>query len=568
MRPSTRSSRRTPVASRSARSPSAAPQRRPSSARLAPASDETGTHVHGRRQAAGPINAKTVAALVVVVLGIAAIASYPAIMRSVYLGRLDKATGAEATAAAKTYVDFVHRSVAHVRNAVRDNRGPVEAQIWMAREAGSYAALVDILERTHPEPTPEQRAEALKAAEEIFDRERDGRERHPRSLEAWAKTAKERDVAIAAIALVAKINNDSAPETLCAVAGEPGQDPLRVAAALDGLAAIANPDNIGMPLGLLTGNASDAVMAHDALRGRIVASVGADHLERLLGLLGNPIPGIRALALEAMGTISLPDGPEMTKRRQELGEKVAAKLTRDTPPVELAAALKAAKGLRLTGARDAVLALVPIRAQVPLPGIDDRFYSDTLGGAFIFARPDQARVASEDLIGKLTALLDDAGSRIIAADALAMINDPAFLALRPALDKLAALGENPACFTALTALVGKTLNRADVVKSNGRDLDRWQRFLAEDRPRYTRVAEIHAWYVQNKQFQLISDGKKKLTENREYLDKARDDLQAMLDDPKFVPPLGMTLDQVKTALQDVNELGISVRKAWSGAMSH
>lgn len=522
----------------------------------------------GHRQAPGPINAKTVTALVVIALAIGAIASYPAIMRSVYLGRLDQATGADVTAAAKTYVDFVHGSVAHVRNAVRDNRGPIDAQIWMAREAGSYAALVDILERTHPEPSPEQRAAALEAAVVVFDRERDGRERHPRSLDAWAKTAKERDVAIAAVKLVAKINDDSAPETLCAVAGEPGQDPLRVAAALDSLATIANPDNIGMPLGLLTGNASDAVMAHDALRGRIVASVGADHLERLLALLGNPIPGIRALALEAMGTISLPDGPEISKRRQELGEKVAAKLTRDTPPVELAAALKAAKGLRLTGARDAVLALVPIRAQVPLPGIDDRFYSEILGGAFIFARPDQARVASEDLIGKLTALLDDAGSRVIAADALAMISDPAFLALRPALDKLAALGENPACFTALTTLVGKTLNRADVVKANGRDLDRWQRFLAEDRPRYTRVAEIHAWYVQNKQFQLISDGKKKLTENREYLDKARDDLQAMLDDPKFVPPLGMSLDQVKTALQDVNELGISVRKAWSGAMSH
>ncbi len=571
MRPSSRSSRRAPVASRSARAPSAqsASQRRPSSARLAaePDDGQDGAPTRGRRPAPGAINLKTVAALVVVALAVGAIAAYPSVMRSVYLGRLDQATGAGALVAAKAYLDFIHGSTAHVRGAVRDNHGPVEAQIWLARESGSYPALVDILDRTHPEADAGQRGAALEAAVAVFAPERDAHERHPRALDAWATTSPDRGVAINAIRLIAKIDGDHAVETLCAVAGEPGQDPLRVAAALDGLAGIVTADTIGMPLGLLAGNASDAVMAHDALRGRIVASVGADQLDRLLGLLGNPIPGVRALALEAMGSISLPDGPEQAKRRQDLGERIAARLTRDTPTVELAAALKAAKGLRLTGARDAVLALVPVRAQIPLPGIDDRFYSDTLGGAFIFARPEAARAASEDLLGKLTALLDDPACRAVAANALAMVHEADFIGLRPALDRLAARGDDPACFAALSALVGKTLGRADVVKANGRDLARWQRFLADDRPRYTRLSEIHAWYVANKQFQLISDGKKKLTENREYLDRARDDLQAMLDDPKFVPPLGMSLDQVKSTLQDVNELGISVRKAWSGAMA-
>ncbi len=525
--------------------------------------------MRGRRPASGPVSVKSVVALGLVALVIGAAFAYPSVMRSVYLGRLDQARGDEAIAAAKVFLDFTGRSPGHVRNAVRDNRGPVEAQIYLAREAGSYPALVDLLDRADSDPSratsPAQRASALEAAVAIYDRERNARDRPPRALEEWAKTAPDRAVAVAAAGLVAKIDADTAPETLAAVAGEPGQDPLRVAAALDGLAAISRPENIGCAIGLLASNASDAVMAHAELRQRIIASVSADHLERLLALLGNPIPGVRALALEAMGGISLPDGPDVAKRREELGRTVAAKLTRDTPPVELAAALKAAKGLRLTGARDAVLALVPVRGEIPLDGIDDRFYSDTLGGAFIFAKPEAARASSDDLIVKLTVLLDDPRSRAVAANALAIIHDGEFPSLRPALDKLAVFGDDPACFTALSSLVAKAFNRPDVAKANGRDLKRWQAFLAADRPRYQRAAAIHAWYVENKQFQRISDGKKKLTENREYLDQARDDIQGWLDDPKFVPPLGMTLDQVRTTLHDVNELGKSVRMAWSGA---
>jgi hypothetical protein len=371
--------------------------------------------------------------------------------------------------------------------------------------------------------------------------------------------------------MMEKTGEEDTPKVLAAVAGKPGQDPIRVTAALDSLAKLINDRNLGYALGLLGSNACDQVVQHPGLRERIVAVSGPDHLKRLLDLLNaNASAAARALVLEAMGgpAMRMPEGPDAAARREDIGKTIASKIDPTIDPVECSSALKAAAHLRLNGARDAVLAMVPAAMAEPgkFPGLDKAFLADCLGKQFIFKEPDDARVASEDLIVKLTHLLDDETSRSVAATALSHITDPTFLRLRLALDKLAALGEDADCFAALKSIVVRTYNRPDVVKANGDDLGKWTSFLAEDRPRYERYIELVGWYAENKQYQRVQDGRKRLGTNKEYIFQATEQLNAWLADEKFVPPLGLTKSNFEKMTKEYNELGMSVRKSWAGAL--
>jgi hypothetical protein len=273
----------------------------------------------------------------------------------------------------------------------------------------------------------------------------------PGSIEEWAVKHENREVAIAALTLIRKSGDKDTVRILADIARTPGQDPVRVTAALDAMAELSDSSNLGYALGLLTSNASGQVTQHAGVSARIVAAATASHLKPLLDLMDNQLAPVRALAMEALGGpgMMIVDGPEAAKTRQELGARIAAKIDPDAQPEQLAAALRAARGLRLNGARDAVLALVPKIESLALPGIDAAFMSDLLGARFIFKEPAEARAASDDLVAKLTVALDDPASRTIAADALGKVGDAGLLHLRLALDKLAALGEDPACFNAL-----------------------------------------------------------------------------------------------------------------------
>jgi hypothetical protein len=533
---------------------------------VAAAADEQPQGFRNRRAPPPKSYKGMIIAGVIVLAGLTAAFSYTPVMKSIYLSRIAKATGGEAIAAADDYLNFTNRGENSARYAVRRNRGPFEAELHIALEAHSFDALMDLADR-HDLP-PERLAITLNKAVDMYNRERHANSRFPQDLKEWAAKHENRDASIAAIRLLAARNDTGTAELLCMIARAKDQDPLRTVAALDGLALITQANNLGHILNLLSTPIADQVMAHSALRAKIVEHANADHLVRCVEMLGHELPGVRALALDALAGphMSLPDKPEFAQRRQDLGERIKTKLTPETNPIELAAALRAARGLRLNGARDAVLKLVPLAPGMQLPDIDNKFLSETLGARFVFSEPESARAASEELLLKLANALDDPNSREVAANALAVVTDPTFRNLRPGLDKLAAYGTDPVCFNALTTLVAKTFQRQDVVKANGDDLDRWKTFLAQDRPRYDRFQEIYSWFLENKQYQRVSDGKERLKKNKDFIDEASTQITAWQEDPKFVPPIGLTKGQIAALANDMKMLGMSVRKAWSGAL--
>jgi hypothetical protein len=537
--------------------------------------------------------------------------SYGPVTRSMALAKLDSFKGDPAKidaalVAANDYIRMVDGSPSYLRAAIAANRGPAEAQVHMAKEAKLFSSLVQIAERplSDPPPGPDGKAEAPPAADArvvsqdqrllalntaiaIYNPETMASELLPDDIAKWAKDGQlKRELAIASMQLMAKAKAKSANETFTTIAIEPGQDPARVEAAIDGIAALAEPDNLGYAIGLLGSRVSDLAVSRTELTDRIIKLASPNQLTRLVELLSSPKDAVRAIAIEAMGSphMQLGDSPDHYRKREELGKSITPKLSPETSPVELAAALKAVKGLRLSGARDAVLALVPKLKTLHLEGITDDFMAELLGKAMISTvpKPDadkagdkqsdaerlaaEAHHASEDLVAKLATALDDEASRTIAARALARINDTTFMTLRPALDKLAAHGDDADCFTTLLTLVDKTYGRPDVVKANGKDLEKWKAYLAEDRPRFDRVKEIIDWMAANKQYQYVKDGKARLTESKDWLGKAQEELDGWMQDKAFVPPLGLTHRQLDNLDQDVKMLGVNVRKAWSGAL--
>lgn len=507
-----------------------------------------------------------IGALVVIAVGAAL--AYAPVRRALLLKELDASSGALANEVADRWFTFENRRESALRTLINRNRGPFSAQLHLVRSAGSVAGAIALAERSDLEPT--QLAAALTTGTEVFDTDRHRNERRPRELATWAEEHADRDVANAALGLLVRFAAAGTDrETTCALlarlAGDPTQDPLRSQAALDGLATLVDSESLGHALGLLRGGAADLVLAHAGMTAAIRSHARAGHLVELLGLLEHPNEGVRALSLDCMARLTLPDSTDPAQRR-DLGTRVGSKLVATTPPRELAAALQAVKNLRLVGASDAVLVLAAQRDALGLPGIDDAFWIQCLGDAFILTTPEEARPASEALIARLASSVDDPALRPVAAGALGRIRDAGFINLRAGLDALAQHLDEPVCRDALTTLVGKTYGRDDVLTACGDDPAAWQAFLAKDRPRFVRVADIRAYVAANRASQRISDGKAKLGEVKNYLDQARDEMQVWLDDPDFVAPLGLTQTQITNLLRDVQELNVSVRKAFSGAL--
>ena len=585
-----------PATSRTAKAkPTAA-----SSRKVAPATGGTGRYATKKGGGLG----KWVVVGVVVVLAIAGM-SYNPVRRSLALSHLDAckdpAKAGEAIAAADAFLVVVGNSESHARVAIINNRGPVEAQIHLAKTLKLFSSLVQISERPLtdapgaqtpprldlPVISQDQRIAALTAATEVFNDSANANDLLPDDLAKWAKDGMlKRELAIAAMRLIAKTRPKYANDVFSAVANEAEQDPLRVNAALDGIGELSDVTNLGFAIGLLSSRVADLAITRTALTDKITRFSNADHLPRLIELLNSPKDAIRAIAIESMGGVNmrLGDTPDHVRRREELGKLITPKLDPATSPVELAAALKAVKALRLTGARDAVLALAPKIKSLALDGIGEDFLAETLGKSLISTIPDAApsgadskktdaqfatetvRKSGEELIAKLTAGLDNDGTRTVSAKALSYVTDTRYLGLRASLDKLAEHGADDTCFSALLLLVGKTYGRDDVVKSCGKTLDKWKAFLASDRPRFDRVKEVIDWMAKNAQFQYVKDGKTRLTESKDFLAKAQEELSGWMQDKTFVAPLGLTKVAIDSLDKDVKMLGLNVRKAWSGAI--
>ena len=498
----------------------------------------------------------------VVVMGIIAGASYRPVMRSMKLGALDKADAASAVAAADDYVRFENNDAVLIAEAIRAHHGPFAAQVRMASAIQSFPLLMNISEQA--DLTSEQRTAALTAGASAFNVGRHREVPLPTDLPGWAEKSDDRGLALAAMAVAAvhgAANEDAATVNLLVrIATKPEQDPQRVTAALDGVAKVVTAPSVGQVIALLQGPLSEQVTAHATLPGQITSLARAPQLTALIGLLDHARPEVRALALETLGGVSLSAAAD-PKTRTVLAQRITAKLIAATPAIELAAALRATAGLRLTSNGAAVLALLPARTQLALPDMDDSWWSECLGRALILTQPDTARPASEALITKIAAAVAIPAARPVAATALSLITDANFVQLRPALDQLAQAGETPECLTALKTLVTKTYMRTDIANFCGNDLAKWRRFLTQDRPRGQRATEIRTYVDTHQDQQRVSIGRAKLTEVRDFLGLAGKDLQSWCDDKTFIPPLGLSKPTIENLLHDVKLLHFGVTKA-------
>ncbi len=503
----------------------------------------------------------------VAVLGLIVGVCYRPVMRMIKLNALDKADAAMALAAADDYLRFEGDDATRISEAVRAHRGPFAAQVRMANVIQSFALLMNIAEQ--PTLTPAQRTTALKAGLTIFNAERHRAVALPTELPTWAEQSDDSALALSAMAvgvahgaanLEVEKESVAIAGLLVRIASKPEQDSPRVTAALEGLAKVATEANLDQVLALLPGPLSEQMIAHSALTAQITALARAPHLPAVIGLLDHPRAPVRALGLETLGGKSL-SAAVNPKTQTQLAQRISAKLIAATPAIELAGALKATAGLRLTSAGEAVLALVPARTRLGLSGIPETWWEECLGRSLILTQPDTARPASEELISKLVAALSIPESRPVVAKALSLITDPTFVQLRPALDKLAEFGATPECLTALTSLVAKTYARPDIANACGSDLAKWRGYLAKDHPRSLRATEIRTYVDTHQEQQRVSVGRDKLIAARDYLDLAGKDLQAWCDDKTFIPPLGFSKTTIETLLHDVKLLHFGVNKA-------
>ena len=536
-----------------------------------------------------------IATLAVVIL-IAVFAIGP-VRRSMALSALDgfKSAGGtpEAIAAADAFHDLASGHLSNISAAIYGDRGPVEAQVYLAKKTKLFSSLVQIADRpltgeaaNRATTTLEQRILAVQAAADIYDGDKNAKDLLPDNLAVWAKDdAGSRELSLASIALLVKAKNKNCSELLHQIAMDKNADPLRVAAAIDGLTELTDASNLGFLIALLSGPSSDLAIERPLLSKRIIALASSDHLPRLMELFDHPKDSIRAVMIESLGGPNMRMGDSRAEllKRETLGKSIALKLTATTPPLELAAAIKAVRGLRLFGARDAMLELAKGIDERQLDGIDTAFMAEVLGKSLICNLPEpemlkdgkrnpdddialSLRQMSADLIIKLTAGINDPTLLPVAVLAVSHIRDRSYICLRDTIDQLAAHGDNGACMTALITIVDKTFGRDDVVKTCGHSKEKWLKFLADDRPRLERIKGIAEWIAINGQYQRISDGKTRLATSRDYLNLAYADLTAMVNQPKFVPPLGLTRQRIDGILQDTNMLGKNVKQAWSGAL--
>ncbi|MBA2482774.1 MAG: hypothetical protein H0V44_19085 [Planctomycetes bacterium] len=577
----------------SARLRSQSPQTKPSSARIAaqgkrPASStrnpapSTGRHATGSsgtgrhkadssksaRRSSGKRSGKLPAIIVgcLVILAVIAVIAWGPVNRSMKIKAMDAAKTdptkmPEALKAADDFVAMV-QDPARVKEVILGGHGPAEVQIQLAKGAQLFPQLISIAERT--ETTGPQRAAALNAAAEVYGEKSVG-ERLPTKLDEWAKDAQSPDdVASAAIVLVAKVGGDDVVPTLARIAGTADIAETRLTASLDGMAKALTGASVGHAMGLLQGPNRDRVLAHAAIKTAMEKNSGGS-LDRLVDFAMSDNQPLRVFALECLGKHAvLADNPDNDAKRRNLSGKFRPYLVKTTPPDVLAGLIKADKKLGLSPTIDDLLVLAADIDTLALPEVDKAMLAECFGKDFILTKTTTSKQLTEDVLAKLSKSLDNAKLRSVAALALGQVKVPELAGLRPAIDKLAAVGDKD-CIDAVKSLVGQTIGRPDVVKVNGDKADAWQKWLAEDKVQFERVNAIKKWYGENSQTTRISDGKDKLGANDEYIKKAKGEIDSWLKNPKWVPPLGMTKKPIEDLNTQLKMTGKEVGTSLAGA---
>ncbi len=577
--PERRGSERTAAARPSERTAAARGSERTTAAR--PSERSARTQPQGRR-----IPWHLVIAGAAVVVAVTALLAWKPVMISLKLSALDACRAAEGATApdaaqlqraeqlAGEFVELVKADRGEVMGAISADRGPWQAQVRIAELARSVDALALMADRR---TDPAIRTAALAAIGRIYDAEGDRRASLPRALPEWAvdQTAPRalRESAIRILTLRQDAHAEDVPEILSAIARAPGEASDMVQFALSGLATVLERGDrgAGYVIGLVDAKSpiAEAAAANPALRQVLVGRATIGLMPKLLPLLGHPLESVRALALEAMGgpQVGITDGPQAAKDRERYGREIAPKLTEGTPEAELVGALKAVHRLRLTGAQAACMALLPRLCAQPPAGIDMEFLGQLHGESLVDLKTPDGRTRANVQVKDLTAALASPQTRIAAAKALGRITGEGakdLPAMRAAIDTLAVHADQPDPRNALHAIVGTAFNRREVAQQLGGDPARWTAWLKAQDGTRTRLAEVEGWFAQQDMTVLqVKAGQTKLRAAQEFLRAAQTDLDRMVEDTAFIPPLGWSKSGVGELQNQVRTTLVGVRKAMS-----
>ena len=164
------------------------------------------------------------------------------------------------------------------------------------------------------------------------------------------------------------------------------------------------------------------------------------------------------------------------------------------------------------------------------------------------------------MVAALAAALDAPATRTLAIVALSRVQDANVQALRPALDGLAAWGEDGAA--ALDILVTKVYNREDVAKAARRA--GWSPVLAEDRRRRARHDAIVRWLAEHADETNARVDSAVMAANKAELDRMSAELLGWLES-KDPLPLGLT----RKSLEDLaNRVQLMKNMVLKGTRAH
>lgn len=494
----------------------------------------------------------------VVVAGLVALGlAWGPMQRSGQLSELDAAQGDAAREQARAFAAAWPDE--HIRAAVLAGRGPAEARVVLCREGRHLDLLALMLDDRNL--TPAVRGEACAAMADLWPEDGKG-PRLPGDLATWATSA-DSDPALytPASRLLGVAQPAGCQEALGRAAGDVRLPAERAVAAAGVLAAIVQQRGEGLArlTDALAGPHRASLLAAKAVEEAVRSQSTPAYADRLFALLAQE--DSRPIALAGLSGPRFEVAASDVSARTAFAGRLAPFLSTTTPDPVLAGALHVAKRQRLHEAHAQLLALLPRLAQSLPSGIERDEVIDLYSRAVVQVASPAAAAGAETMVAGLSAALQDARVRELAAASLGRVQSAEIEALRPALDRLAAYKE-PACVASLNTLVASVFGRDDIVaaaKSRG-----WAAILAEDGKRRARYDAMQVWIAAHKEETTVRAGREVLAANRKELFSMRDEVAAWLSS-KEPTPLGLTRAKFDALSNQINLMIGMVNKAWAGA---
>lgn len=545
----------------------AKPPAKPGTARLARgqrglAEEQTGVVYRGglgRRQLMWIAIGGGVLLLAIIVLA----AAWNPMQRSRQLAALDACRDPsrveDARALARAFASTWGERSEYVVDAITAGRGSVEARIELCRAGTHLRLLAGMMQDEKLQPA--QRGLICAALSEMWPADGTG-PAVTDSINSWALGPEAvAELSEPALRLVVARAASDAPELLARGASDarlPADRALKIAL---GLGRVLDRQGNGVkPLLQAFGGAHRAVLLASApLQDVVRAQAMNSDLDALYPLLEKPDSLLVGLAGLASKRVSLSD--KDAAQRDALVGRLTPLLAAGSEDATLAAALQVVRRQRLIECRKQVLALLPRLAKKRPEQLPAEDLAELLGRSLVGTQSPAATAAAEEMVAGLSAALDRDATRVLAAVALAKVQDANLESLRLALDELASHGREDACLDALDVLVSGPYGRKDLVQAAAKRS--WSAILADDRRKRARYEAVKQWMKEHSEETTVRSDKAVITANKAELGKMRDEIRAWQESTDPLP-IGLTKAKLDDLANQVQLMLNMMLKASSG----